>query len=90
MLTNWAGNHRYIPAGLERPGSVEELQRVVAGADQVRARGSPHSFTDIADTEGVLVSLGQLRARADPDGKFGNAFLDRILGGPPRATATAP
>jgi len=57
VLTNWAGNHRYVAAGLERPRSVEELQDVVAWAKRVRALGSRHSFTDIGDTEGVLVSL---------------------------------
>lgn len=57
MLTNWAGNHRYVAASLGRPRSVAELQGVVARAVRVRALGSRHSFTDIADTEGVLVSL---------------------------------
>jgi xylitol oxidase len=40
-----------------RPGSVDELQTVVAGHDRVKALGTRHSFTDIADTDGVLVSL---------------------------------
>ncbi len=57
MLTNWAGNHHYVASGLARPGSVAELQGVVARSPRVRALGSRHSFTDIGDTEGVLVSL---------------------------------
>jgi len=52
VLTNWAGNHRYVAASLGRPRSVAELQGVVARAVRVRALGSRHSFTDIADTEG--------------------------------------
>ena len=60
MQTNWAGNHVYRAARLEEPGSVAELQELVASHERVRALGSRHSFTDIADTDGVLVSLANL------------------------------
>lgn len=60
MQTNWAGNHVYRAARLEAPGSVAELQELVASQKRVRALGSRHSFTDIADTDGVLVSLANL------------------------------
>jgi xylitol oxidase len=60
MQTNWAGNHVYRAARLEKPGSVAELQELVASHERVRALGSRHSFTDIADTDGVLVSLANL------------------------------
>jgi len=62
VLTNWAGNHRYIASSLERPNTIVELQSVVARARRVRALGSRHSFTDIGDTEGILVSLEDLPA----------------------------
>jgi xylitol oxidase len=39
---------------------VDELQTLVAGHDRVKALGTRHSFTDIADTDGVLVSLEDL------------------------------
>ncbi|MEO7752807.1 MAG: D-arabinono-1,4-lactone oxidase [Terracoccus sp.] len=55
--TNWAGNHRYVAERLERPTSVEELQQLVARTPLIRALGSRHSFTDLTDTTGVLVSL---------------------------------
>lgn len=58
--TNWAGNHTYRARALLTPGSVEELQEVVAGADRVRALGSRHSFSDLTDTDGVLVDLSGL------------------------------
>lgn len=54
--TNWAGNVRFTAASRHRPTSVPELQALVAGARRVRAVGGGHSFTDIADTEGSLVS----------------------------------
>ncbi|MCL2540959.1 MAG: FAD-binding protein [Nocardioidaceae bacterium] len=60
MLTNWAGNHKYAAARVHRPGSVAELQELVAGSGRVRALGSRHSFTDLADTDGDLVSTQEL------------------------------
>lgn len=57
---NWAGNHAYRARGLAAPTTVEELQELVAGTDSIRPLGSRHSFTDIADTEGMLVSLRDL------------------------------
>lgn len=60
--TNWAGNHVFGAARLERPGTLEELRALVAGERRVRALGSRHSFTAIADTDGVLVSLDALPA----------------------------
>jgi xylitol oxidase len=56
---NWAGNYTYR-ATVERPRSVLELQKLVAREPRVRALGSRHSFTDITDTDGVLVSLAEL------------------------------
>ncbi len=53
---NWAGNHTYRGRVL-RPRSVDELRALVAREPRVRALGTRHSFTDIADTDGVLVSL---------------------------------
>jgi len=56
---NWAGSHTYR-GRVVRPRSVQELQDLVATQERVRALGSRHSFTDIADTDGVLVSLEEL------------------------------
>jgi hypothetical protein len=58
---NWAGNLTYGQARLERPADIPALQELVAGASSVRALGSRHSFNDIADTTGTLVSLENLR-----------------------------
>jgi xylitol oxidase len=60
QLTNWAGNVVFAAASTSRPRSLDELREVVARADRVRALGSGHSFSDIADTPGVLVSLDDL------------------------------
>ncbi len=60
--TNWAGNHTYRAARLERPTSVEQLCALVAASPAVRALGSRHSFSDLADTPGTLVDLSALPA----------------------------
>jgi xylitol oxidase len=59
-MTNWAGNLAYAAARIHRPDSVEELQRLVAGSARIRALGSGHSFSPVADTTGDLVSLAEL------------------------------
>ena len=59
-LTNWAGNVRYRAAGVHRPTSLDELRFVVAGAERIRALGSGHSFSPLADTTGDLVRLDGL------------------------------
>ncbi|MGG5261097.1 D-arabinono-1,4-lactone oxidase [Phycicoccus avicenniae] len=69
--TNWAGSHRFRAARLERPAGIEALQELVAREPRVRALGSRHSFTDIADTDGVLVCLDALPAEVEVDGDAG-------------------
>ncbi|WP_243715950.1 FAD-binding protein [Actinomadura darangshiensis] len=58
--TNWAGNVTYGAARVHRPESVDELRRIVAGSGRIRALGSGHSFSLVADTAGDLVSLDAL------------------------------
>jgi alditol oxidase len=61
-LANWAGNVAFGARRIHRPASLAELQRLVAGSDRVRALGTGHSFSRIADTTGDLVSLAGLPA----------------------------
>ena len=65
--TNWSGNYAYRARALHRPKTLEELQELVAGAAAVRALGSRHSFTAIADGE-QLVALDALPGAIDIDG----------------------
>jgi xylitol oxidase len=58
--TNWAGNVVFAAERCHRPRSVPELQRLVAEARQVRALGTGHSFSRLADTSGDLVSVAGL------------------------------
>jgi alditol oxidase len=59
-ITNWAGNIVFGARRLHRPGSVEEVQEIVAAGGPVRALGSGHSFNRMADTDGELISLAAL------------------------------
>jgi xylitol oxidase len=57
VTVNWAGNLTYSSQRVERPGTLEQLQELVAGTHPVRALGSRHSFSDVADTTGVHVEV---------------------------------
>jgi alditol oxidase len=59
-LTNWAGNITFGATQVHRPATLTELRRLVAGNERVRALGSAHSFNDIADSPGALISLAGL------------------------------
>jgi xylitol oxidase len=61
--TNWAGNVTFGAARIHHPASVGELQALVAREDKIRALGTAHSFSDIADSPGSQVSVAGL-----PDG----------------------
>ncbi len=60
MEQNWAGNVAYRAREILRPRSVDALRELVADRDRVRALGSRHSFNDLADGPGTLVSLEEL------------------------------
>ncbi len=67
MRTNWARSHAYRAARLARPLALLEVQELVAANERVRALGSGHSFTDLADTDGVLVVLDALPGHVSVD-----------------------
>jgi len=79
---NWAGDQICAPARYEAPRDEDELRRLVADAaaagQTVRAVGSGHSFTDAACTDGVMVSLDNMRALIDVDRESG---LVEVQGG---------
>lgn len=95
MTANWAGSHEYAAARLHHPASVEQLQEVVAGAREVSALGTRHSFTDVADTPGDLVStltlpptieVGETSVRVAAGVRYGDLALHLHAQG--RALAT--
>jgi xylitol oxidase len=68
---SWAGTQVYGAERLVFPETVAELQALVRETAHVRALGTRHSFNDIADTDGTLVSVQRLRGepRLDADGQ---------------------
>ncbi len=68
---NWAGDERCAPALFSRPESEDELaEAVVRGGASVRAVGSGHSFSDIACTDGHMVSLDRMNRVLGSDGEL--------------------
>ena len=60
-LTNWAGNLTYRAAAVHHPETVAQVQDLVARLPRVRALGTRHSFSAVADRPGGdLVSLAAL------------------------------
>jgi L-gulono-1,4-lactone dehydrogenase len=74
---NWAGDQRCRPAARERPASIAEivatLERAAARGERVRVVGSGHSFSDVALTDGRLLSLERMNRVLDVDRDAGLA-----------------
>lgn len=58
--TNWAGNLAYTAERIIAPAKVHEVRDALSGVRRARAVGSRHSFNDIADTSGLLISTERL------------------------------
>lgn len=60
-MHNWSGFVRFTPRQVVKPGSLEELQRIVGESAQsgrsIRVIGSGHSFTPLIETDDILLSL---------------------------------
>src|SRR6478752_8399372 len=61
VAVNWSGNVHFSAADQASPSTVEELQEVVTSSARVRALGTAHSFSTVADTTGTLISTGALK-----------------------------
>lgn len=76
---NWSGSVRFAPESVEAPHTEEEVSSLVRRAAgeglTVRPVGAGHSSTEIMRTEGVLVSLENLRGRESHDAAVPEATL---------------
>jgi alditol oxidase len=59
-MQNWAGNVTYSTDRIVCPRSVEEAQELVAASEAIRALGTRHSFTTVADADTELLSTEHL------------------------------
>jgi L-gulonolactone oxidase len=82
MWRNWAGDESCRPTAIERPGSVEEivaaLERVADAGERLRVAGSGHSFSDVACSDGRLMTLERMGRVLDVDRDGGRV---RVEGG---------
>jgi L-gulonolactone oxidase len=69
--SNWAGDESCVPGARERPATIDQLracvERAAEAARRVRVAGSGHSFSDIAATDGLMVSLEGMTRVLDVD-----------------------
>jgi xylitol oxidase len=58
-MHNWSGTYTFTAPRVVSARSIDEVQQTLASRDggRVRALGTRHSFTDLADTTGTLVSV---------------------------------
>jgi alditol oxidase len=54
---NWAGNYTYRAAQIYQPETVEQIRELIIRSSKLKALGTRHSFNDIADSPGDLISL---------------------------------
>ncbi|WP_181019719.1 D-arabinono-1,4-lactone oxidase [Nonomuraea typhae] len=66
-ITNWAGNVTFGAARVHRPATLGDLRHLVATSRRVRALGSGHSFSLVADTVHDLVRLDALPGSVEID-----------------------
>ncbi len=58
--TNWSSNISYNACGFHLPANTDEVCKIVRQSKSVKAIGSRHSFSQIADTEGQHICLLRL------------------------------
>jgi alditol oxidase len=78
-MRNWARTIGFGATGLSRPESVDELRRIVAGSERVRAIGSRHSFSALLATAGRFVQLDGLPPVIAIDAAAGTATVSAGL-----------
>ncbi|SED71137.1 FAD-binding protein [Ruania alba] len=57
---NWAGSYTYRAAQIHQPDTLDAARHLVAEAPKIRALGSRHSFHDLPDSPGVLITLDSM------------------------------
>src|SRR5688572_21832469 len=77
---NWGRTQSCNPVSRSRPRSEDEIRGVIAKAAaagrRVKVVGAGHSFTDIACTDGVLVSLDRYNRVLDVDRDAGTVTVE--------------
>jgi FAD-linked oxidoreductase len=61
---NWSGYQQSAPQHILKPNSIEDLQQIVQQHHKIRVVGAGHSFSAVAKTDDVLISLDGLQGLA--------------------------
>ncbi|WP_262424812.1 hypothetical protein [Brachybacterium sp. Z12] len=64
---SWSGTVNYGPGPLHAPTTVAELRALVGRSPRIRALGTRHSFSQVAASDGPLVTLSKMPADLDFD-----------------------
>ena len=75
-MQNWAGNLTYDTARVLEPTTYEEVRDAVRTSDKLRPLGSRHSFNQISNTTGALLSLAKLSRVIDIDARHATVTID--------------
>ncbi len=59
-MQNWSKNVDFNDRDFLQPGSLAELQEMVRSNQKIRARGTAHSFNEIANTSGCAINLAKM------------------------------
>lgn len=77
--SNWSGNLTVSPEGIARPGTEEAVQELVRHCQEagrtLRVVGAGHSWTPVAATDDLLVSLEELTGMVDHDPEAATATI---------------
>lgn len=65
--SNWAGNYVYGATQIHEPERIEHIQELVHRSNKVKALGTRHSFNDIANSPGDLISMQRFAKIIDLD-----------------------
>lgn len=72
---NWAGNVEFRAPRFAEPTTVDELAELVQSASRVRAVGSRHTFSALADSDDLMVSVEGLPGAATVHAERGTASV---------------
>ena len=64
---SWSGTVNYGPGPLHAPTTVAELRALVGRSPRIRALGTRHSFSQVAASDGPLVTLSKMPADLEFD-----------------------
>src|SRR5689334_7022879 len=64
---NWSGYVAFGAGATHYPQTIAEVQEIVRRSAKLRPIGARHSFHDIADTTGDLISLRRMNRRIEID-----------------------